>query len=271
MSQKDISFIVRVFDEIPSTNLAAKDLIKNFESQEQATSTKTKKISQKEVQVIQAIRQTNGYGKLGRQWYMQEGDVAVSFLWFRPEIRLSQVTELTFVMSIALSETIKEWGVEDTRISLKWPNDVLLDGGKVGGCLLEFEAESGNSDSLRYLIVGIGVNLVGKPLPENVMFPTACLKDFVEHVPDSRAFVKSLSKRIAKKLVVWKKQGFDPIRKQWEARAWMKENIIRAAINDKNVIEGRFMGLAEDGALLIRSIENGREVKVYAADVFGNG
>ena len=108
---------------------------------------------------LTATRQTAGRGRRGRSWEMAEGNLAATLL-LRPDRPQGEWAQLSFVIAIAAADTMA--GFANARIALKWPNDVLADGKKLAGILLE--TANGPSPALA---IGIGVNLAHFP-PELV-------------------------------------------------------------------------------------------------------
>ena len=133
------------FDELDSTNAQAlrmaKDLVRPT--------------------WIRAARQTAGRGRSGRSWASKPGNLTATLL-YRPKCSLQDAALRTFVAANALYDALARL-VDPTRLSLKWPNDVLLDGGKVAGILLESEADGAN---VKWLAAGVGVNLSFAPDPD---------------------------------------------------------------------------------------------------------
>lgn len=104
--------------------------------------------------VVVADRQTMGRGRIGRQWQSDSADG----LWFsivtRPELEPENIQVITLAASVAVVEAIKE--TQGIICGIKWPNDIILDGRKLGGILTELSAEPGH---VNYVVVGIGINV----------------------------------------------------------------------------------------------------------------
>ncbi len=103
--------------------------------------------------VVVADRQTMGRGRIGREWQSDTSDG----LWFtivlRPDLEPENIQVITLAASVAVVEAIKE--TEGIVCGIKWPNDIILDGKKLGGILTELSAEPGH---VNYIVVGIGIN-----------------------------------------------------------------------------------------------------------------
>jgi len=202
---------------------------------------------------IIALTQTAGYGRRGRSWEQQAGDFAGTLL-FKPDGDAGALGQLSFVVSLALAATLDEYLPED-RIALKWPNDVLIDGGKAAGILLE------NLDGK--LAIGAGVNIV--TAPEAMPYRVARLVDHVGQPPAPPALGARLDHHFWNFYREWRDHGFAGIRASWLARA--------AGIGDEIIVrlphdayEGVFETIDETGALILRSGEGRRTIA--AGDVF---
>ncbi len=204
-------------------------------------------------QWVMARQQTAGRGRQGRAWAMAEGNLAASCL-VRPRSGEGARGELGFVVGLALREAMLEFAPA-AGLCLKWPNDLLLDGAKLAGVLLESEAD--------FLILGVGVNLASAPeVPGRA---TAALADIgVAVTPD--AAISALAEAFTRWRSMWARQGFSAIRRAWCLAAHPVGTPL--AVNAGGTrISGAFAGLAEDGALLLDGSDGGRHV-VHAGDVW---
>ena len=203
--------------------------------------------------VVTAKRQTNGRGRRGRSWVGYDGNLFMSFL---QPVDMAKIGQIVFVVSLSLLETLQEL-FPKIEAKLKWPNDVLVENNKISGILLE----KGEGD---YLIIGIGVNLVGAPKLEEVIYPAASLKDKGFEV-DRLTFFKKYVEIYDKNCSLWQKQGFAPIREKWLNNVkGLGEEI--AVHTDKETKIGIFKNVDEDGILLLER-QNALE-KIYAGDIF---
>jgi BirA family biotin operon repressor/biotin-[acetyl-CoA-carboxylase] ligase len=147
---------------------------------------------------------------------------------------------------------------------LKWPNDVLVDGAKVSGVLIE----SGPRDHGAWLAVGVGVNLSTPPqAPER---PATSLADHlridITEVMTPDAALHTLAYAFARRLNVWETYGFEPIRDAWTARAHGLGQACTVRL-DHETFDGVAQGLDADGALRLR-LADGQVRRVTAGDVF---
>ena len=203
---------------------------------------------------LRAERQTAGRGRQGRGWASPAGNLYASTL-----VRLRPTdpapATLGMVAAVALDEAVRVY-LRDAALVLKWPNDLLLDGAKLSGILLERVDDA--------VVVGIGVNLAHHPdLPER---PTTSL---AKHgaVVEPADFADTLAEAYARWLATWRSGGVAPVRARWLDRAHPAGTVLTARLPDGDVLEGLFAGLDGDGALTLRLAGGGTRV-IHSADVF---
>jgi len=202
---------------------------------------------------IVARSQTSGRGRRGNIWISEPGNLFATLLVQEPG---KTAAELGFAASLAAGETVGAY-VGQERVRLKWPNDVLLDGRKVGGILLE--TLKGNS-----LAIGIGINLAHHPLKAE--FPATSLVAVLGRAPDAEEVLAKLAGRLDAWYEIWRSQGFAVLREAWLERAAGLGGEIRARLPG-NEICGVFENLDQDGALLLRKPD--RELtRITAGEVF---
>lgn len=192
---------------------------------------------------------------MGRPWQMPEGNLAMSGL-IRPQQGEGNLAELGFVAALALDDVLSRL-LDPALLQLKWPNDILLHGAKLSGILLEREGD--------LLIVGIGVNLaVAPPVPGR---PTVALCDHGPKVP-ARLFAEDLARAFAVRRAQWRDGGFAATRAAWLLRAHPIGTPLWVT-GPQAALEGRFAGIAPDGALLLEGAD-GVAHTIHAGDVWGS-
>jgi len=201
-----------------------------------------------------AHRQTAGHGRLGRSWQSIEGNLHLSVL-LRPR-DLRWPGHWSILSAVALADTVRGYVPDAHRLRLKWPNDLMLGGGKLAGILLE----AGLLD-LPWLVIGFGVNLAGAP--PGLGRPTACLAD-MGAAPAPAQFAIVLLDRLQRWRERYDREGFAPVRAAWLAVAHAPGDLIAAGVGSQR-IQGAFLGLGPDGALLLDSA--GGEVAVAAGEL----
>lgn len=205
---------------------------------------------------IRAEVQTAGRGRRGRAWEAPSGNLAATLL-LRPQRPAAECAQLSFVAAIAAAETVAQFAPH-AEVRVKWPNDVLADGRKLVGILLE--SASGGGAVPEWLAVGIGINLA--QFPEGMETPATSIAALGETVPDPRDALLCLAAGFAKWYEVWRAQGFLPIRDAWLARAAHLGGRIRARLANEET-SGVFEGIDETGALILR--EAGGKLRLIAA------
>ena len=234
---------------------------------------------------ITAQTQTAGRGRQGRVWTSPPGNLYATCL-LNPEGPAAQVALLSFAAAVALHEALSTVAGPDLagRLTLKWPNDLLLDGAKVAGILLE-SAGSTTADGggVRHLAIGIGVNLAAAPdaVPDAVPDggPDAvgggavpgggratALADVLGHAPAPEVVLAVLARALAHWQARLGADGFGPLRAAWLARAARLGQAIRARTGVREV-HGIFETIDDTGALVLR-MTSGARVAIPAAEVF---
>lgn len=206
---------------------------------------------------LTALRQTAGRGRRGRPWEMAGGNLAATLL-LRPSRPQGEWAQLSFVIAVAAADAATGF-VPEARVALKWPNDVLADGKKLAGILLE--TANGPAPALA---IGIGMNLAHHP--EGTEFPATSLAALRKTVPSADEALAALAAEFAKWYEVWRTQGFEAIREAWLARAMGLGTRIRARLATEERC-GTFEGIDENGALLLNE-GFGRASVLPAADIF---
>lgn len=216
---------------------------------------------------IMARRQEAGRGRRGRVWTDPPGNFAATLI-LRPEGGAADAARLSFVAALAVHDALLNLCGPQLNIALKWPNDVLLNGGKLSGILLE---SAGQGAQVTALAIGIGVNLEAAPRPDGVeqgaLRPVSLKGETgLTVTPDE------LLDALAASFDHWSRQmrdyGFAPIRGAWLARAAKLGETITARTGATETI-GRFEGIDETGALILITAR-GRQA-IPAADIYFSG
>lgn len=220
-----------------------------------STNDKIREYCQSEGQcvVVRADTQTAGRGRWGRSWQSAAGNLFFSAAF---EFDIKEAGKLAFICSLSLLQALKKIA-PSADILLKWPNDVLLNGSKVSGILLE--KGEGN-----YIIAGIGVNVAVAPKVENAVYKITSLADAAikTTAPELMLlFMESFSQNLS----LLQTKGFAVLRTEWlkYAKNLGKEIIVRQ--NGKEW-KGVFAGIDEDAVLLMQTPAGVR--KILAGDVF---
>lgn len=213
---------------------------------------------------ILALDQTQARGRRGRKWHFPKGNFAATLV-MRPRGSPDIIALRSFTASLALYDTLIAIGVRPETISLKWPNDVLLNGGKLAGILLE---SAGTGPGLTHLAIGIGVNLAAAPDLEQVETgatrPVSLLSDAGISIPPE-IFCAHLATCFAARETQFTRYGFAPIRTAWLDRAARIGETITARMMQTER-SGIFETVDAAGHLVLKTPQ-GRET-ISAADIF---
>ncbi len=213
---------------------------------------------------IMAHRQTAARGRRGRPWADPGGNLAATLVMF-PGGDPAAAAQRSFVAALALDAALTAVTGQPGRLALKWPNDVLLDGGKVAGILLEAGGQGGQ---VAHLAVGIGVNLCTAPPVEALeagALPPVALAPATGVRVAPETFLTLLAAAFDRFERCLQREGFAAIRSAWLARAARIGQSVTARTG-RETLHGRFATIDEAGALVIDT-EAGRR-HVTAADIF---
>ncbi|SIS70653.1 BirA family transcriptional regulator, biotin operon repressor / biotin-[acetyl-CoA-carboxylase] ligase [Roseivivax lentus] len=213
---------------------------------------------------IMAHRQTAARGRRGRAWAGPDGNFAATLL-LHPSEPADIVALRSFVAALALHDTCVTLTGRTEAFALKWPNDVLLNGGKLAGILLE---STGSGGRVAALAIGIGVNLRAAPDPaaleEGALAPVALLPETGADIPPEE-FLDHLAAAYAAREADFTTHGFGPIRQAWLARAARIGQPITAR-TPRAETRGIFETVDATGNLVLKTPEG--RVSIAAADVF---
>jgi BirA family biotin operon repressor/biotin-[acetyl-CoA-carboxylase] ligase len=204
--------------------------------------------------------QTAGRGRRGRVWVSPPGNLYTTLLL--TGLEQATVAQLSFVAALAVHDAISEQAPNlAMRVSLKWPNDLLCDGKKICGVLLEGESAAGDGATVA---VGIGVNCAHHP--DETEYPATDLSSSGVAM-SADMLLLSLSRTMMTRLAQWKDgAGFPSVRTDWLARAEGLGRAIRVRLHDRD-LAGTFDALDERGYLLLR-LADGSQEAIAAGDVF---
>ncbi|MFC4625876.1 biotin--[acetyl-CoA-carboxylase] ligase [Daeguia caeni] len=215
-----------------------------------------------------ARKQENGRGRRGRAWSTPEGNLAATLL-LTAEFDITRAATLGFVAGLSLADALEAVFAATgpkvaPRIGLKWPNDVLLDGSKLSGILLE----STLLDRGRFAVaIGIGTNVVA--YPDDLPYKAVCLHEIGSNC-DAETLFTALSDAWLANYALWDEgRGLAHIRHRWLERAHGLGGPVKVALNGR-VVAGIFETIDAACHFIVRD-ENGDRIAVTAGDVyFGN-
>lgn len=220
-----------------------------------------------------ADQQTAGRGRLANRWASPKGaglylSIACTF-----EKLPENLPAMSLAVGVAVADALAALGVADVR--LKWPNDVILNDGKLGGILLEIGKRSGAATTI---VIGIGINIQTRAAIEDQTASIGRVADLAEATdtpPSRNQLAATIIAQVSEAVALYSRDGLGPFVGRWSDRDWLKDKAV-AVETDESSVSGFVKGLAEDGALLlegagkIRRVVSG-SVRLQPASETGNG
>jgi BirA family transcriptional regulator, biotin operon repressor / biotin---[acetyl-CoA-carboxylase] ligase len=210
--------------------------------------------------LVWAREQTAGRGRRGRVWLSPSGNLYLSLV-LRPDGAPSRAAQLGFVAALGLGDALAPLAGPALQLRYKWPNDLLANGRKLAGILLE--SENAAKDRVDFVVIGIGANIVHAP--RDVEFPaTSLAAEGVAGITPAvllEGFVRHFEVWARR----WREEGFAPLRAAWLRAASGLGERIRVRLEHQTLV-GRFQGLDDDGALVLDAAEGRR--RIAAGEVF---
>lgn len=212
--------------------------------------------------LIWARSQTGGYGRQGRDWASASGNLFLSLI-VRPDCPLSAAAQFSFITAVALGDALGSVAPPMIEVTYKWPNDVLLNGRKVAGILLESKGDA--EQKLDWLVIGLGANV--SSFPTDTRLPATSLH--FEGCPTSVSAVdllEAFARHMLSWINVWLDDGFAPIRQAWLRHAQGLQEQIEVRL-PRETLRGTFTDLDPEGTLLL-TLADGSERRIAAGDVY---
>ena len=229
---------LRIFSEVGSTNEVALTLVRDCQSGT----------------VILAETQTQGKGRLSRPWASPPGGIWMSLI-LKPKMPLNHVYQINMAVAVALCKALSS--MLGLQAGIKWPNDLLIGERKVCGILMEVGAQV---DRLDYAVVGLGLNANNDPSGFPAEWKSTSMAAQLGHDISRCLLICRILEEIE---VAYEKMGGQEIYEEWRSRSLTLNRQVRITTAEGDHV-GQAVGLAEDGALLLRM---GDELKrVLAGD-----
>lgn len=209
--------------------------------------------------------QTVGKGSRGRSWTSEPGNLYASLLLIDPAPK-SHLAELTFVASLAGRDAVLE-ACREVReglvpeVQLKWPNDLMLNGAKCAGILLE----GGDLQGLSYVVIGNGINCA--TCPSDTLHAATTLEREGFAIEPQMLF-SHLSAAFAKRIKQWDRgEGFAEIRADWLQHVYGLNQQVAVMVPGKGTLKGRFASIDDNGYMLLDQADGTRQ-RISTADIF---
>jgi BirA family biotin operon repressor/biotin-[acetyl-CoA-carboxylase] ligase len=202
---------------------------------------------------LRAGRQTGGRGRMGRVWDSPDGNLFCSTL-----VRVGPTDPPAHTLALVAAHAVHALLAPlcAGQAQIKWPNDILVDGAKIAGILLE---RAGNA-----VVIGIGVNVAAHPT--HLDRPVTSLAAQGAADADAGALLIRLGDLLAHGIAIWRAQGIDPVRTHWLLNAHPPGTPMRVTQPDGAVVEGQFDTLDAQGMLILR-LANGQSRVIHAGDI----
>jgi BirA family biotin operon repressor/biotin-[acetyl-CoA-carboxylase] ligase len=205
--------------------------------------------------VLAAEAQTAGRGRRGRRWLSVPGCAATFSVSRRLRCAPGALTGLPLVAGVAAVRALRSLGVAE--VSLKWPNDLLLCGAKVGGILVETRQTNGEA----LAVIGIGINCRKAPaLGVRLRRRIAALDDCARRPLARDRVIGAVAREVLAALEEFERAGFDAFAGEWTALHAYEGRQLRVRLDDGRTLSGVASGLAEGGALRLRTRAGLREI-----------
>lgn len=215
-----------------------------------------------EGEVVISESQESGKGRLGRKWFSPPYLNLYISIILRPNILPNKASMITLLSAVATAEAIKNY--LNISPTIKWPNDILINGKKVAGVLNEINSEM---DQIHFIILGIGVNInIDKDtFPVDLRKSATSLRIETGKIISRKEFTCKLLEEIEIWYETFLEKGGQPIIESWKKWANIKgKNVKVSSFNE--IIHGKAIDIDSEGALIIES-ENGELKRIVAGDV----
>ncbi len=212
--------------------------------------------------VVIAETQTAGRGRSGKKWISPSGGLWFSLI-LRPKLSPAETVKLTFVAGLAVAKVLQENFNLD--VETKWPNDVLVNGRKICGILLEMNT---TGEAVSFVVVGIGVNAnfdAAKSFPEQLKKTATSLENELGRKVHLEKLFGALLERLEALYELFTKEGFTSILEEWKKKAAFLGRHVEVTGRAEN-ISGLALNVDHEGVLILR-LEDGTIRRVFVGDV----
>lgn len=207
--------------------------------------------------LVLAETQTKGRGRLGKDWSSFPENVHVSCV-LRPRLSYEKLSWLSFAVAVAAGHALLPFLKDEGALQYKWPNDILLDGQKLGGVLIEAGPESTVPGKPSWVVFGLGVNI--RAAPKHLEMPATSLFD--QGVDITREdFLSFFCTEFQSVLALVEEEGFETVRAMWLSRAWGMGRALSVEVGKGVVYEGFAVGVTRQGALVLKK-KSGEKVAI---------
>ena len=205
-----------------------------------------------------AKNQTAGRGRAGRVWHSVANGVLTMSLSWKVEKTAQELMGISLVVGVAMAEKLIELGVP---VQLKWPNDILRQGKKLGGVLIESQK---TNDGLTCLVIGVGLNLHIPDSLESMIGQQVADSTWLANM-DRNTLIAHLLSNLANAIMEFQHKGFEAFRDPWNALNAHANNMVNIIDHGQIQYSGMVIGVDERGCLQLQT-ESGIQ-QIHAGDV----
>lgn len=209
--------------------------------------------------IVVADEQTEAKGQANKNWHSPQGSSIALSIIVRPKILPNSAPQFTLLTATAIADAIKSYvGITP---SIKWPNDLLIHHKKIAGILTETQTEKNN---IKYIVIGIGLNVnqTEAEIPTWLREKATSLKIETKNTWNRRKLIQKILQHFEILYQTYFQKGFMPIKVKWENYGYKLGELVHLGTSQ----QARFIGIAEDGALLMEH-KSGEIQKIYSANV----
>ena len=214
--------------------------------------------AEKEGLCIFAEYQKKGRGRLGRAWVSPKHKAILFSVLLRPELSPGEISKITLTAAVSVVRAVQK--VTGRCLEIKWPNDIVFHGKKIGGILTEMSAEA---DRVKFVVLGIGLNV--NACLADLPAEASSLKEILGMELPRLELAQSLLQELERDMNLLKKGRFKEIAKEWEEFSVTMGRRVAATLADRK-IHGMATGIDATGALWIRK-DNGLQERVLSGDI----
>ncbi|MFC4404372.1 biotin--[acetyl-CoA-carboxylase] ligase [Gracilibacillus xinjiangensis] len=211
---------------------------------------------------IIANKQLHGRGRLNREWVSHHDDGIWMSMILRPEMAPCHASQMTLFTATSVVDTLAKFA--NIPVKIKWPNDLFINDKKFCGILTEMQAEL---DHIEYMVIGIGINVNQESMsfPEEIRQKSTSLAIETQEKWDRRVLIQQLLVDFETTYREFLTQGFSYVKDKWTNNAYKLGEKVLVNMPKKS-FEATIEGITDDGALLVRTIDNNIE-KIYSAEI----
>lgn len=246
IEQRDLFDQIEVMSTVDSTQLKAKQAL----------------VGNHDTFLILSDEQTKGRGRFNRNWASSKGKGLWMSLVLRPDVPYAMIPKFNLFMALGIKDAIQQFSTDD--VTIKWPNDIYIDGKKVCGFLTEMVA---NYDAIEAIICGIGINMNHQEtdFDEEIRHRATSMPIHSEYDFNRYEFLDILIKEIEKRYNQFLKVPFEEIREEYIAATNMWQRPLRFTENNEQFI-GEAIDIDHDGFLMVKD-NQGQLRRLISADI----